>query len=211
MVRKTRRSPLERLAMSLVHEPSWVAGCLFGRSQTEDSRGRPGAPHEPERGRSRFLCEPLLGQALREGGAPGASALVGEGPGQETFARREGEEVAGSLGAGAPVRQAQTQAEEYLRKTAGVSVSESTPLSLGRSALWVSAEKKDAGCEGARGVPKGHFSGDGDVLDRLGAHGVLKDECSTNTSLAPLYGWGRKGEAGQPEGEGSAQLTGART
>ena len=141
----------------------------------------------------------------------------GKAPGK-TFARREGEEVAGSLGAGAPVRQAQTQAEEYLRKTAGVSVSESTPLSLSLSLSLSRAirsmgfgRKKGRPSEGARGVPKGRFSGDGYVLDRLGAHGVLKDECSTNTSLAPLYGWGRKGEAGQPEGEGSAQLTGART
>ncbi len=45
---------LERFAMSLVHEPSWGDGCLFGRSQKEDSRGRPGAPHEPERGCSCF-------------------------------------------------------------------------------------------------------------------------------------------------------------
>src|SRR5215207_249303 len=78
---------IERFAMSLVHEPSWGDGCLFGRSQKEDSRGRGGAAHEQERGRSRFRGEPLLGQALREGGARRAFALAGEGSGQETHAR----------------------------------------------------------------------------------------------------------------------------
>ena len=78
---------LERFAMILVHEPSWGDGRLFGRSQKEDSRGRGGAAHEPERGRSRFRGEPLLGQALREGGARGAFALAREGSGQATHAR----------------------------------------------------------------------------------------------------------------------------
>ena len=56
---------------------------------------------------------------------------------------------------------------EYLRRVAGVSVSESTLSRL--SGRWASAEKKDAGCERARRVPEGGFSGDGDLLDRLGA------------------------------------------
>jgi hypothetical protein len=45
---------LEPFARSLVRETSWDDGRLFGRSQKEDSRGRGEAPHEPERGRSRF-------------------------------------------------------------------------------------------------------------------------------------------------------------
>ena len=48
------RVALERFAMRLVHEPSWGDGRLFGRSQKEGSPGRPGAPHEQERGRSCF-------------------------------------------------------------------------------------------------------------------------------------------------------------
>src|SRR5215212_7192899 len=45
---------LEHFAMSLVHVSSWGDGRLFGRSQKEDSRGRAGAPHEPERSCSCF-------------------------------------------------------------------------------------------------------------------------------------------------------------
>ena len=45
--------------MSLVHEPSWGDGRLFGRSQKEGSRGRAGTAHEPERGyeKARKLLE----------------------------------------------------------------------------------------------------------------------------------------------------------
>src|SRR5215211_6953812 len=43
--------------MSLVPESSWTDGCLFRRSQTEDSPSPPAAAHDKERGRPRFLCE----------------------------------------------------------------------------------------------------------------------------------------------------------
>jgi len=46
----------------------------------------------------------------------------------------------------------------------------------------------------ARRVRESGFSGDGDLLDRAGALCVLKDECSSHTSLVPLYAWARKGE-----------------
>jgi transposase len=112
--------------MSLVHEPSWGDGCLFGRSQEEDSRGRGGAAHEPERGRSRFRGESLLGQALREGGARRAFALAGEGSGQE---RPTLDEKARKL-LEADVEERPfaklKHRREYLHKAAGVSVSEST-------------------------------------------------------------------------------------
>ena len=64
-----RRGTLEQLAMSLARESLWVNGCLLGRSQTEDSGSLTTATHEQERGCPRFLCEPLLGQTLRQGGA----------------------------------------------------------------------------------------------------------------------------------------------
>ena len=41
---------LEQLAMSLVRESSWSDGCLFRRSQTEDSRRSRAPAHEQERG-----------------------------------------------------------------------------------------------------------------------------------------------------------------
>jgi len=63
---------LEQLAKRLVHESLWSDGCLFGRSQTRDSRGCPAAAHEQKRGCPRFRGQPLLCQALREGCMPRA-------------------------------------------------------------------------------------------------------------------------------------------
>src|SRR5919112_1660108 len=45
---------LEQLAMSLVRESLWSDGCLFGRSQKEDSPSLTTAAHEQERGCPRF-------------------------------------------------------------------------------------------------------------------------------------------------------------
>jgi len=45
---------LEQLAISLVCASSWSDGCLFGRSQTEDSPSPKRAAHEQERGCPRF-------------------------------------------------------------------------------------------------------------------------------------------------------------
>src|SRR5215217_2306439 len=59
---------LQRLAMSLVRESLWSDGCLFGRSQKEDSPSLTTAAHEQERGCPGFLCEPLLCKTLRQGG-----------------------------------------------------------------------------------------------------------------------------------------------
>src|SRR5215216_1442920 len=62
------KPPLQRLAMSLVRESLWSDGCLFGRSQKEDSPSLTTAAHEQERGCPGFLCEPLLCKTLRQGG-----------------------------------------------------------------------------------------------------------------------------------------------
>src|SRR5215216_751364 len=59
---------IQRLAMSLVRESLWSDGCLFGRSQKEDSPSLTTAAHEQERGCPGFLCEPLLCKTLRQGG-----------------------------------------------------------------------------------------------------------------------------------------------
>src|SRR5215212_10243719 len=69
---------LEQLAKRLVHESSWTDGCLFGRSQTQDSRGLTAAAHEQKRGRPRFRGQPLLCQALREGCITRALAVLGK-------------------------------------------------------------------------------------------------------------------------------------
>jgi transposase len=131
--------------MSLVHEPSWADRRLFGRSQKEDSRGRGGAPHQPERGRSRFRGEPLLAQALREGGAQRAFAIAGEG----TAGKRPtlDEKARKLLEADVEERPfvKLKHRQEYLRKAAGVSVSESTLSRTIRSMGF--GRKKDAGCE----------------------------------------------------------------
>jgi pimeloyl-ACP methyl ester carboxylesterase len=58
---------LEQLAMSLVRDSSWGDGCLFRRSQKEDSPSPNRATHEQERGRPRLRGEPLFGQTLRQG------------------------------------------------------------------------------------------------------------------------------------------------
>ena len=55
-VKRVVKGSLEQFAMDLVHVSAWVDGCLFGRSKTEDSPGRSGAAHEPERGCSCLLC-----------------------------------------------------------------------------------------------------------------------------------------------------------
>ena len=68
---------LEQLAMSLVRKSSWGDGCLFGRSQKEDSPSPNTAAHEQERSRPRFLCEPLLRKTLRQGSARRTLALAG--------------------------------------------------------------------------------------------------------------------------------------
>ena len=65
--------------------------------------------------------------------------------------------------------------------------------SRGRSGAWASAEKKDSGCDRTRRVLKSRLEDD-DLCHRPETAGVLKDECSTNTSLAPLYGWSRRAE-----------------
>lgn len=43
-------------------------------------------------------------------------------------------------------------------------------------------------------MAKSRFSSDDDLGYRLQALIVFVDECSTNTALAPLYGWARRGE-----------------
>ena len=113
--------------MNLVHEPSWGDGRLFGRSQKEDSRSRGGAPHEQERGRSRFRGEPLLGQAVREGGARRAFALAGEGraPGKRPTLDEKARKLLEADVEERPFAKLKHR-QEYLQKAAGVSVSEST-------------------------------------------------------------------------------------
>ena len=59
---------LAQLAMSLVRESLWSDGCLFGRSQKEDSPSLTTAAHEQERGCPGFRGEPLLCKTLRQGG-----------------------------------------------------------------------------------------------------------------------------------------------
>jgi hypothetical protein len=69
-----------------------------------------------------------------------------------------------------------------------------TPQCPGPSSAWDGAEKKIGGCEREGRIPEGCLADDGRRGDPHRAAGVLKDECSTNTSLAPLYAWSRRGE-----------------
>jgi hypothetical protein len=112
--------------MRLVSESSWDDGCLFGRPEKEDSRGRPAAAHDKERCRPRFRGEPLLSQALREGRVRRALPYAGEGPRQE--AQELDEKARRLLEADLKERPFAKLADrrEYLKKVAGVSVSEST-------------------------------------------------------------------------------------
>jgi hypothetical protein len=64
--------------MSLAYDSSSCDVCLFGRSQTEDSRSCRKAAHEQKRGRSRSRGEPLFGQTLREGCLPRELPYAGE-------------------------------------------------------------------------------------------------------------------------------------
>jgi transposase len=112
--------------MSLVREPSWSDGCLFGRSQKEDSPSLTTAAHEQERGTARAFGVSLSsvkryakavseGRSLSPGKAPGKRPLLDE------KARR-------LLEADVQERPFAKLADrqEYLKKVAGVSVSEST-------------------------------------------------------------------------------------
>jgi hypothetical protein len=64
----------------------------------------------------------------------------------------------------------------------------------GCSGAWVGAEKKIGGCERERRVLEGSLAcslvAGGLEAQRL----VFVDEMGTNTSLAPLYAWSRRGE-----------------
>ena len=132
--------------MSLVLETSWDDGRLFGRSQKEDGRGRGGAAHEPERGRSRFRGEPLLGQALREGALrEGRSLSPGKAPGKQPTLDEKARKLLEADVEERPFAKLKHR-QEYLRKAAGVSVSEST-LSRTIRSMGFGRKKKDAGCE----------------------------------------------------------------
>jgi transposase len=112
--------------MSLVLETSWDDGRLFGRSQKEDSRGRGGAAHEPERGRSRFRGVSLSSvkryvKALREG----RSLSPGKAPGKQPTLDEKARKLMEADVEERPFAKLKHR-QEYLRKAAGVSVSEST-------------------------------------------------------------------------------------
>ena len=112
--------------MSLVHMPSWDDGRLFGRSQKEDSRGRAGVSHESERGCSCFRGEPLLGlkryvKAVREG----RSLSPGKAPGKQPTLEEKARKLLEADLEERPFAKHKHR-QEYLRKAAGVSVSEST-------------------------------------------------------------------------------------
>jgi hypothetical protein len=85
---------------------------------------------------------------------------------------------------------------EYLRKVAGVSVSESTLSRVPRKMGF--GRKKDAGCERAIRVPEGVRSGDGDLLDRVGSLGVRGLMLEQHFAGAPLR-MGQERRAGAPE------------
>jgi hypothetical protein len=74
-----------------------------------------------------------------------------------------------------------------------VSASGSTLSKLLRK-LGFSPKKRERGCERKRRVPKGSLARSGLREAGWEALRVLKDECPTNTSLSPIYGWSRRGK-----------------
>jgi hypothetical protein len=85
-----------------------------------------------------------------------------------------------------------SQRREYLQKVAGISVSESTlsrtvrSMGFGRKKDALGASERDEFLRAAFRVM---------VMSSIEPERfVFVDECSSNTSLAPLYGWARRGE-----------------
>jgi hypothetical protein len=144
--------------MSLVHSHHALrdAYAVCGRSQMDDSLRSRAAAHEQERGHPRVRGEPLLGQTLREGALRRTLALAGKGPGKKPLL---GEKAKRILQADAQERPFAKLADrrEYLRRVAGVSVSESTLSGALRKMGF--GRKKDAGCQRSRRVPEGGLFG----------------------------------------------------
>ena len=112
--------------MILVHEPSWGDGRLFGRSQKEDSRGRGGAAHENQSEAARAFGVSLSSvkryvKAVREG----RSLSPGRAPGKRSTLDEKARKLLEADVEERPFVKLKHR-QEYLRKAAGVSVSEST-------------------------------------------------------------------------------------
>ncbi len=171
---------------------------VLRRPQEEDRR-RPPARRRQDGGGSRLRGEPLLGlkryAKLAEEGRPLApKKRAGLRPKLDGAAERLLEEDLEERPAATTLR----QRRKFLRRAAGVSVSESAvsraPRRLGFS------RKKIVGSGRARRVPEGRLEGDGRPGNRSEVpriRGRMRREplsTSLYISLVALYAWSRRGE-----------------
>jgi hypothetical protein len=135
----------------MVHEVSWLDESLLRRPAQEDHRSPP-AGDDQESGRSLLRGEPLLGQALRQTGRGGRSLAPKKRPGSKPKIDQRTRRL---LEADLEERPAATLSErgEFLRRVAGLSVSESTLSRMVRRLGW--SRKKIAESGRARRVPEG--------------------------------------------------------
>jgi transposase len=142
---------LEQLAMSLVCEPSYANGCLFGRSQTEDSPSLRTATHETKSEAARTFGVSLssvkrYAKAVREG----RSLSPGKAPGKKPLLDEKARKLLEAHVEERPFAKLSDR-QEYLKKVAGVSVSESTlsrtlrKMGFGRKkGRWVPVSKTNS-------------------------------------------------------------------
>jgi transposase len=137
--------PLEQLAMSLVRESLWSDGCLFRRSQTQDSPSPNRAAHENKSEAARAFGVSLssvkrYAKAAREG----RSLSPGKAPGKRPLLDEKARRLLEADVEERPFAKLKDR-REYLEKVAGVSVSE---LTLSRALRKMGlGRKKDAGCQ----------------------------------------------------------------
>jgi hypothetical protein len=92
-MRRQATQPLEQLAMSLVRESLWSDGCLFRRSQTQDSPSLTAAAHENKSEAARTFgvslsCVKRYAKAAREGRSLSPGKAPGNRPLLDEKARR---------------------------------------------------------------------------------------------------------------------------
>ena len=98
---------LEQLAMSLVHESSWSDGCLFRRSQTEDSPSLTTAAHEQSEAARAFGVSLSSVKRYAKAACEGRSLSPGKAPGKRPLLDEKARRLLAGRRRGASFRQAQ--------------------------------------------------------------------------------------------------------
>jgi transposase len=112
--------------MSLVYESLWGDGCLFGRSQTEDSPGPKRAAHDKESEAARAFSVSLSSvKRYAKAASEGRSLSPGKAPGKRPKLDEKARRLLEANVEERPFVKLKDR-REYLKKVSGVSVSEST-------------------------------------------------------------------------------------